>query len=70
MEYLEQVHAFAQKWMNKFRNQKIDYVGWWIIAWQMTVKLLDFKWIAEILFLNSMEMRCMTIKSWIILSMK
>ena len=26
MEYLEQVHAFAQKWMDKFRNQKIDYV--------------------------------------------
>lgn len=25
VEYIEQVHAFAEKWLEKFRNQKIDY---------------------------------------------
>ena len=27
MEYLEQVHLFATKWIEKFRDQKISYIG-------------------------------------------
>ena len=26
MEYLEQVHLFATKWIEKFRDQKISYI--------------------------------------------
>lgn len=26
MEYLEQVHLFATKWIEKFKNQKISYI--------------------------------------------
>lgn len=26
MEYLKQVHDFATKWVDKFRDQKINYI--------------------------------------------
>ena len=52
MEYLEQVHLFATKWIEKFRDQKISYI-------ELVDHYLadDSRWIAAMPFQKNMAMQ-------------
>lgn len=59
MEFLEQVHLFATKWIEKFRDQKISYIELvdLTITWPMIVRHWDSRWIAAMPFQKNMAMQ-------------
>ena len=57
MEHLEQVHLFATKWIEKFRDQKISYIELVDHYLADDCQALGFQMIAVMPFQKNMEMQ-------------
>ena len=55
MEFLEQVHLFATKWIEKFRDQKISYIE--LVDHYFADDCQDSRWIAAMPFQKNMAMQ-------------
>lgn len=57
MEFLEQVHLFATKWIEKFRDQKISYIELVDHYLADDCQALGSRWIAAMPFQKNMAMQ-------------
>ena len=57
MEYSEQVHLFATKWIEKFRDQKISYIELVDHYLADDCQALDSRWIVVMPFQKNMAMQ-------------